>query len=1705
MGATTLGNPDANKGLNGTKKTITDFFGKSPQNNPAIESKPKDLLGYFSKCNNLAEEHSPLTSSPKSHKGGMPVSNSPNSIGSKNKKRKHNNKAFITNDSLDEDDNVKPKKRKCNKKLELFQTDSSPPLKEKNPISGVLMVENENHSDENSKEKTVAGAKETNAKNVQGKPGHRSLAKPKRSDGKTNVYKWTRPLESNVSGNELSSGLCEDLDNDKNTDASKSLELSYEEYLLSQEMDTEPAKIEVEIEQIEDIPENPEDAISASSCQKVTKPTSIATFFSQLPKSVKKETPVSQTVTICADIHPEPREKPPSPIKKHAGSKSQEIVLKPISLDTKSRLKELDSIVVLSSEQPSEIKELPPSDGIKQKSFKKLSATADRAPKKSTGKNKVPSSAPDVKGGKSSQCLLNFGGQKPLMSKPEDGTTTTENMTCSQSTVTSPTEKNKFQSDVSTIKHEEDSCAILADKEIVNTKTSLKRKRVRGKKNSTVTSKENIAMVNKKKKSTKNPRDKNGIKEFQITEQCDGNILDTNVEIPVSKKEEEQEEEIKLDKIRSNEEEKAAESASKEDIIDNSEKGSKRKSHRNTPAADGNSATRLGTRRSARLRDHKTLARPSPTEGTQSQPTTSKAHKEKRKSDSLNTVGPSEKSKEASATKESNVKQDDMGKLAPIFVKKKEKEKVISEVDSEALKLRRAFLMSGLTEEAKRQQQQQSNAMLSQAAVNYPPIPVENHVQQIPFKEDGNEATGLDVWNLTEVSLPGLTVSDENLEVCFLETPEWSCPSSLLRTYEDKEIQPLSNKAFSGHGLLSESDVNAAIKILSEANPSYPVQRFYEMAKTKNKNSLKPEVESTEPKEKPAAKTNEAKGRSVTRRSLGRRKATQNATNKDVTEKSSQKENIDKMDCPLEEKGCDLLWTEKYQPQHSVEVISNCGNLKKLKSWLLEWKQQTDREIRKLKKLLKKQRKQKKSKGEDSSSASSWMDDDSNFETSTSESEDDSICNTMLLTGPHGVGKTSAIYALAAELGYQIFEVNASSARSGKKILTQLQEATQSHQVSKDKTEQTTNLGLTSNLTTQMKEPAKTTQKNITQTSFANFFKSSRSSKTDSVRDSQKVKPETASGKKKQAFCTNGVKRTGKTLSSTLKLATESCKSDLNDSNSNSAFGTTTDKIRKRVNISRTSLILFDEVDVVLEEDKGFWAAIQNFMQSTKRPIILTASSADIIEQFGNCCEHLSFRIPSSKVITSHLQTLCLAENVLTDSSEMTSLVDYFKGDMRLCLLNLQFWINSGGDLTKHNILSSSICHPSDEMSVPFRSCDSPNDKLSTKNEISLTHRHCLESSLGLNPNHLQKLFDDSLIRPFTDVLSWEDLTPFCHHGYQHHFSLLHRLFTSKLPLPRKSFSPLLNRVQLLQKSNKPMKQCNGSPQIGDFIANNTLYDSETSLDEPIFLSIPKPKEKDDKIDTNSQPISCSQESKSNYSACQPVSLQTESLPMEEITYPGPILELHPQDICQQRNCENKILSSMAKFYECSSYNDIFLKSCGHTAPCSPLFRYSATSRSTLTAGLWDELPLEDTSAHILRLCLENTLDMAANLELRTYVNCLQDISQAAENVVKGHEYSISIVPQQETFGLANLQSRDRSHSLAHERAMENVLSNIPLSSGVQHHSLYLEYLPMLREVCRVERTRQLAKMKRRFFHYFDNIGFPLRESTLNVLANGFT
>ena len=59
-----------------------------------------------------------------------------------------------------------------------------------------------------------------------------------------------------------------------------------------------------------------------------------------------------------------------------------------------------------------------------------------------------------------------------------------------------------------------------------------------------------------------------------------------------------------------------------------------------------------------------------------------------------------------------------------------------------------------------------------------------------------------------------------------------------------------------------------------------------------------------------------------------------------------------------------MPWTDKYQPTHSSEIVGNSNNVKKLKTWLIEWKHKVDKEAKKMKKLAMKESKNKtKEKG----------------------------------------------------------------------------------------------------------------------------------------------------------------------------------------------------------------------------------------------------------------------------------------------------------------------------------------------------------------------------------------------------------------------------------------------------------------------------------------------------------------------------------------------------------------------------------------------------------------------------------------------------------------------------------------------------------------------------------------------------------------------
>lgn len=84
---------------------------------------------------------------------------------------------------------------------------------------------------------------------------------------------------------------------------------------------------------------------------------------------------------------------------------------------------------------------------------------------------------------------------------------------------------------------------------------------------------------------------------------------------------------------------------------------------------------------------------------------------------------------------------------------------------------------------------------------------------------------------------------------------------------------------------------------------------------------------------------------------------------------------------------------------------------------------------------------------------------------------------------------------------------------------------------------------------------------------------------------------------------------------SVFPLQTASCKNStkVNDLCSRDANSPVASTSKERISEEQskkvaTSLILFEEVDVVFDDDSGFLAAIKTFMTTTKRPVILTTS-----------------------------------------------------------------------------------------------------------------------------------------------------------------------------------------------------------------------------------------------------------------------------------------------------------------------------------------------------------------------------------------------------------------------------------------------------------------------------------------------------------------
>lgn len=122
---------------------------------------------------------------------------------------------------------------------------------------------------------------------------------------------------------------------------------------------------------------------------------------------------------------------------------------------------------------------------------------------------------------------------------------------------------------------------------------------------------------------------------------------------------------------------------------------------------------------------------------------------------------------------------------------------------------------------------------------------------------------------------------------------------------------------------------------------------------------------------------------------------------------------------------------------------------------------------------------------------------------------------------------------------------------------------------------------------------------------------------------------------------------------------------------------------------AEASLIVFEEVDVLFDDDQGFFAALSTLESTTKRPIVMTSASTSI-EGLPERLPTLNstFEAPSVKEIRDLLRCICLTEGVDLGLNEAENLVQRFRCDMRALLMDAQIRFQGEG---KYSVATLSL------------------------------------------------------------------------------------------------------------------------------------------------------------------------------------------------------------------------------------------------------------------------------------------------------------------------------------------------------------------------------------------------------------------------------
>ncbi|XP_014651870.1 PREDICTED: ATPase family AAA domain-containing protein 5 [Ceratotherium simum simum] len=797
----------------------------------------------------------------------------------------------------------------------------------------------------------------------------------------------------------------------------------------------------------------------------------------------------------------------------------------------------------------------------------------------------------------------------------------------------------------------------------------------------------------------------------------------------------------------------------------------------------------------------------------------------------------------------------------------------------------------------------------------------------------------------------------------------------------------------------------------------------------------------------------------------------------------------------------DMLWTEKYQPQNSSELIGNELAIKKLHSWLKDWKRRAELEERQNLKG------KKEEKQED-------LLDSIDFKGSSDDEEESRLCNTVLITGPTGVGKTAAVYACAQELGFKIFEVNASSQRSGRQILSQLKEATQSHQVDKQGVNSqkpcffnSYSIGKSPKklsspkkvVTSPRKLPPPSPQSSgpkraLPPKTLANYFKASSKPKNNEemgalLENSTGIKN---SFEQKQIIQTKPA----------------------NTTNSNIKEFGAEEPNRKNA----TSLILFEEVDVIFEEDAGFLNAIKTFMATTKRPVILTTSDPTFSLIFDGCFEEISFNTPSLLNVASYLQMICLTENFRTDVKDFVTLLTANTCDIRKSILYLQFWIRSGGGVLEERPLS--LCRGNSRNVQLVCSEDGPDSKNNPKNtkrnptDLPKCDTGCVETLFGLK----------NIFSPSEDLFSflkhkirtkeeWHKLIQLLTEFQMRNVDFLYSNLEFILPLPVAIIpetenlcgssvgvdaSAATKSMKCLARKHsggeKPLKKSQKKKHKKKMVVldDSDLFD--TGLDFPDeFISFSPASSSSNSEESKARDKESNPETK-KLNKC--LESNIESIP-------------RPPKTPAEKKCSALVshcLNSLTEFMDNMSFLDALLTDVREQKEFGKN-DFSWTNEK-VKSGLCDEFSLESSDGWTS----QSTGELKAAVEALSFTKCSSSISKALETSLNSCK-KLGKDPTKELTIYVS-QKRNNVHFSQSAANLDSAWKRIAVIKGVfssrsllnlgNRQASIIEYLPTLRNICRTEKLKEQGKSKRRFLHYLEGIHLNISKETVNTLAAGF-